>query len=108
MNEQFTVLPCETEVANGVVTVHYKIPAGRDVFSHVHDYDHLSILVSGEGDLTRGDGDPERLTGPRFIEIKAGVRHKFHAVTDCVWDCKHAMEQEGEGVLGIIREGVFS
>ena len=74
----------------GIIVRKYRLPAGSEIVTHVHPYDHLSILFSGVCVLTSG-GDRRQLLGPRMVEIKAGVAHEIHAITDCEWDCVHAM-----------------
>ena len=78
--------PEETTVVGGVIRREYRIAAGTLLISDTHDYDHLSILLSGAGVLKRGE-TIQRLTGPCMVEIKAGVEHALYAVTDCTWDC---------------------
>lgn len=80
----------ETVTAAGVTLIEWRFQAGMMMLSEVHDYDHLSILISGEAILTVS-GVETRLVGPRTIEIKAGIEHALYAVTDVVWDCIHAM-----------------
>lgn len=80
----------ETITAAGVTLIEWRFKAGMMMLSEVHDYDHLFILISGEGILT-ANGAETRLVGPCTGEIKAGIEHAFYAVTDVVWDCIHAM-----------------
>lgn len=81
----------ETTVAGGVVRIEYRIDAGTELFSHEHEHDHLSILISGEVILT-AKGEAQRLIGPCAVEIKAGIRHGVFAVTDATWDCIFALQ----------------
>lgn len=80
----------ETTVVGGVVRREYRIPAGMWLKAHTHDYDHLSVLLSGQALLSR-DGAVKEVDGPCIVEIKAGIPHELYAVTDCVWDCIHAL-----------------
>lgn len=82
----------ETITAAGVTLIEWRFKAGMVMLSEVHTYDHLSILISGEGMLI-GDGQARRLVGPCTLEMKAGVEHAFHAITDCIWDCIHAGDE---------------
>jgi quercetin dioxygenase-like cupin family protein len=79
----------ETITAAGVTLIEWRFKAGSGLLSEVHTYDHLSILISGEG-ILETDGTEKRLVGPCTLEMKAGVEHAFYAITDCVWDCIHA------------------
>lgn len=80
----------ETITAAGVTLIEWRFKAGMVMLSEIHEYDHLSILISGEAVL-RTNGDETHLIGPKTVEIKAGIEHALYAVTDCVWDCIHAM-----------------
>lgn len=79
----------ETITAAGVTLIEWRFPAGSVMISEIHTHDHLSILISGEAILAEG-GTERHLVGPCALEIKAGVEHAVHAVTDCIWDCIHA------------------
>lgn len=78
-------------VIGGVVQRSWKIQAGAALKSHVHPYDHLSILLSGECMLLRGD-EMVGLRGPSTVIIKAGIQHEIFAVTDIEWDCLHGLD----------------
>lgn len=82
--------PAITTIGN-LVCREYRIPAGMKVWSHTHDYDHLSILMSGKALLSNGSLISE-LDGPFMVEIRAGIVHEISAVTDCVWDCISAFK----------------
>lgn len=60
----------------------------KEIKQHVHDYDHLSILISGTVVLVAGKVATE-LTGPAFVELKAGVSHTIIAKTASLWACIH-------------------
>jgi len=82
--------PEETTVVGGVIRREYRIAAGTLLISDTHAYDHLSILLSGQAVL-KCDGEIRTLTAPCMVEIKAGVEHALYAVTECCWDCLHAL-----------------
>lgn len=65
--------------------------AGYVLESHKHEHAHLSVLVSGEADVTV-DGVTERMSGYRMVTIPANTVHKVQAVTDIVWLCIWAGE----------------
>lgn len=79
----------ETTTAAGITLIEWRFKAGMAMLSEVHDYDHLSILISGDAVL-RSNGVEMPLKGPCTVEIKAGIEHALYAVTDCLWDCIHA------------------
>lgn len=65
------------------------IPAGHMVASHKHEYSHLSLLAQGQVVVETDTGKPVHYEAPACIEIKAGVNHAVHALTDVVWFCIH-------------------
>lgn len=65
------------------------IPAGAMIVSHKHNYSHLSLLAQGTVIVETDTGKPQRYEAPTCIEIKAGVNHAVHALTDTVWFCIH-------------------
>lgn len=76
----------------GVQIIEWHFPAGTVQLSEVHEYDHASFLISGEGVL-RANGKETHLKAPCMVEIKAGIEHAFWALTDVVWDCVHALKE---------------
>lgn len=65
--------------------------AGERGEKHVHDFEHLSTLVSGVVRL-RVDQAVQVLTGPKVITIQAGKVHEVTAITPAIWHCTHATE----------------
>lgn len=92
-------------IGGGVIVREYRVPKGMVLTSHIHPYDHMSILISGECSLAV-DGRVSVLRGPCSVEIKAGMVHSLYAMTDCVWDCVHALELANESGDPLILEGV--
>ena len=79
--------------SNNVCVMQMKLPAGCKAESHVHTYDHLSYLVSGEV-LIHTPGNPVlRRIAPCAIEIKANLAHEITAIKDTVWLCIHGTEE---------------
>lgn len=70
----------------------HRLPAGAEVVTDTHPYDHLSILLWGSVMLDC-NGERQVLVGPRTVLIKAGVAHRISAITDCGWDCVRIFEQ---------------
>ncbi len=82
-------------IVGGVYAKEVHIPAGHMLVGHVHAYDHLSILASGEVLLSEGDGAlPKSFKAPAAIEIKAGVEHAVYAHLDSVWYCLHRVPDD--------------
>lgn len=75
--------------AGGVYAREQTLSAGEEVVKHVHHYDHLSYLVSGQATLEVGD-ELHVLHGPCMLEVKAGKAHRIQALTDVVWLCIHS------------------
>lgn len=93
--------------ARGVYAKELHIPAGYDLLSHVHEYDHLSILASGKVLWTAGDIETRAITGPHALIVESGVEHKLHALTDAVWFCIHPTDETdlGEVDAAILKRG---
>ena len=75
----------------GVYAKEMHIPAGNTIIQHRHNYDHLSVLASGEV-LVLVDGVVSTYTSPACIVISAGKLHAIEAVKDSVWYCIHATD----------------
>lgn len=65
--------------------------AGEWGEKHVHDFDHLSFLVSGRVRLSI-DEAVSFLAGPVSVTVQAGKTHQVHALSDAVWLCIHHTE----------------
>lgn len=70
----------------------YRLPAGMEIETDAHEYDHLSQLHYGSVLLVSGD-ERRVLVGPCMVEIKAGIRHRVHILTETAWDCIRSLEQ---------------
>lgn len=79
--------------AHGVYAKELHVPAGVEIVSHVHSYQHLSILASGSAMWTVGDLPPRRLSGPCAITVAAGITHSLRALSDVVWFCIHPTDE---------------
>ena len=56
--------------------------AGTIIPQHSHVYDHASFLATGAVRVWRDGVAGEERHAPDMIEIKAGVKHAFHALED--------------------------
>ena len=72
--------------------------AGEFYHGHTHDFDHVSLLSSGEVCVEIKGRPPKTFKAPTFIVIKRDLEHKFTAVSDnVVWFCIHALRDlDGE------------
>ena len=61
--------------------------------THVHKYDHLSILAYGRV-VIAVNGNQLIYTAPACIEIKAGQEHSILAVEDSIFYCIHATNEK--------------
>lgn len=77
--------------AGGVYAKQTTFRAGERACKHTHDFDHLSVLVSGVVRLRKNE-ESQRLTGPAMVTVTAGDVHEVEAVTDAVWLCIHATD----------------
>jgi quercetin dioxygenase-like cupin family protein len=86
----------------GVYVKQTEFLAGESGEKHIHEYNHLSTLVSGQVKLVV-DGVSILKTAPEVITIEAGKSHQVIALTDTVWHCTHATDctdpDEVDGVL---------
>lgn len=77
---------------DGIYARKMNIPAGTQIPTHRHVYDHLSVLAQGRVRVTVGAITQEH-RAPAVIEIKKDLAHTIHAVEDSVWFCVHATEE---------------
>ena len=63
----------------GLYAKELRIPAGFDLISHSHAYDHLSVLASGTVLWSSGGQTVRRLRGPCAVTVEAGVEHSLRA-----------------------------
>lgn len=76
---------------DGVYARKIIVPAGTQVPSHKHAYDHLSILAQGRVRVSVGPITKEYVA-PAMIEITKNLSHTISAVEDSVWFCIHATD----------------
>lgn len=93
-----TVVPFDDEAStiehfftDGVYARKMLIPAGTQVPSHKHVYNHLSILAQGKVRVSVGPIIKEYVA-PAMIEVKKDLVHTISAVEDSVWYCIHATD----------------
>lgn len=70
----------------GVVIKQMRLPAGHASIGEVHSHPHLSIFY-GAARITTDDETKEYPQGFHIINIPAGVKHAFEALTDLDWAC---------------------
>lgn len=75
----------------GVYAKETKIPAGRILSQHKHEFEHLSILAHGTVEVT-ANGQTASYHGPCCLTIPANTEHKVESLTDVVWFCIHATD----------------
>jgi quercetin dioxygenase-like cupin family protein len=78
--------------SSGVYAKQMMLPKGYFAISHAHNYDHLSILASGEVIVKTDDGE-QHYTAPACVTIVKGLNHSITALQDAVWFCVHATEE---------------
>lgn len=81
------------DAGRGVYAKEMRIPAGADLVSHTHTYDHLAILASGTAIWAADGADARTMRSPCAVTVKAGIAHSLHAVTDVVWFCIHPSDE---------------
>jgi quercetin dioxygenase-like cupin family protein len=67
------------------------LKAGLHVIQHKHEYDHLSVLLSGKVKVTNDSMTYliDATVSPKSLIIEAGEYHSVYALTDAVWLCVH-------------------
>lgn len=87
-----TDVPFDGEVehhfADGVYCHRMRLDAGKRVLKHVHDYDHLSLLLAGVA-IVRTDEGVSTHRAPAVLTIRAGLAHEITAVEAIDWCCIH-------------------
>ena len=78
--------------SDGIYAKEMHLPAGYIAVSHVHVYDHISILGKGKVVVRTDTTEPTVYTAPACIEIKKGVHHAIEALEDATWFCIHATD----------------
>lgn len=88
----------DVEVAHyfgaGVYVRRTIMPAGHCVRVHVHNYDHIAVVGSGNGRLMVEDAPVRAVKSGDVIEIKAGKKHAYLADSETVWLCVHGTTEE--------------
>lgn len=92
------IVPLNEEASNiehffteGVYARKMTLPAGTQVPTHKHVYNHLSILAQGRVKVAVGVIIQEYIA-PAMIEIKKDISHTITAIEDSVWFCVHATD----------------
>lgn len=81
------------------------LPAGHQVATHKHRFDHLSVLARGTA-VVEVAGMATTYHGPTGITILAGRAHRITALTDIDWFCIHATEEtDVEQIDATLTEG---
>ncbi len=84
----------------GVYVKETFIPAGITLTKHTHSYTHLSVKVSGKAEIEK-DGVMFLHDGYLVFTVEAGLPHKVTAVTDTVWLCVHATDDDNPDTVDI-------
>ena len=91
--------------SDGLYAKEIHVAAGDAILKHTHDFSHLSILAKGKVAVMKGE-EIEVIEAPACIEIKAGVTHGVKALTDCVWFCIHATDEQDASKVDDVLMGV--
>jgi quercetin dioxygenase-like cupin family protein len=77
-----------THSFGGIEALIWRLNKGMFVPKHVHNHDHMSILISGKI-LLDIEGIISEIHAGEVIEVKAGKSHVITALEDIVWACLH-------------------
>ena len=64
---------------------------GEVIGKHVHDFDHISVLLMGSAYIKIG-GITRFAKAPFALKVEAGVEHEVTAITKAVWLCTHVTD----------------
>lgn len=85
-------------VGNVWVRQNVLVGKGFETHRHKHHFDHVSLLTTGEVEVSVEGFEPKVFKAPTFIVIKAEHRHSFKALSDdVVWYCVFALRDEDGG-----------
>ena len=86
----------------GVYLRSQTVKAGHKITKHVHDYDHLSVLVAGTASVQIDDEEPVTYHAGEIITIMAGKQHSVTALNDkpILWFCIHKHDDDSVASLG--------
>jgi quercetin dioxygenase-like cupin family protein len=83
----------EHHFIGGVYCKEVTIKDDCEIMQHKHEYDHMSVLVSGCA-VVDCEGDIQTYYAPEIIKIKAGKNHSVTAVNgDVKWLCIHQTDE---------------
>ena len=82
-----------------------RIAADTVILKHTHRFSHLSVLAQGQVAVLRGQ-EIDIVNAPACIEIRAGLTHGVKAITDCVWFCIHATDEQDPSKVDDVLIGV--
>lgn len=77
---------------SGVYIKETRIPKGVRLGMHEHTFTHKSALVSGSVVLRIPDKEQE-IHSPAILTLCQNVPHEIEALSDAVWLCIHATEE---------------
>lgn len=75
----------------GVYVKETRFKAGEYGEKHIHEFSHLSTLVSGTAGI-QVDEEVQIFEAPFVMVVEAGKFHQVMAITDVVWHCIHATD----------------
>jgi quercetin dioxygenase-like cupin family protein len=84
--------------SGGVYAKQMHLPKGYKALTHVHKYDHMSVLAKGAVAVDTQFGTTN-YHAPAVIDMKAGVSHGITALEDVIWFCIHATDETDADVI---------
>jgi quercetin dioxygenase-like cupin family protein len=95
--------PVQHHFCGGVYAKQMMLQAGYVAVTHKHNYDHMSVLVSGSVELHIDDAI-QVFQAPAVIEIVAGKEHGIRALSDVTWLCIHRIPEGMENIDDVLIE----
>lgn len=80
--------------SDGLYAKEIHVPEGMMVVQHKHTFSHLSVLAQGKVVVVIDGEEPQIITAPACLDIRANTNHGIKALTDVVWFCIHATDEK--------------
>jgi len=92
MENRINEIKTQHHYEDGVYMREMELPKGWEAVSHIHKFNHMSILSKGSVVVTV-DGIKKVYQAPKVINMLAGVNHSIYALEDTLWFCVHHIEE---------------
>lgn len=91
---QFNKNHTQHHFSDGLYAKEIHVPEGMMVIQHKHTFSHLSVLAKGKVVVLIDGEEPQVITAPACLDIKADTVHGIKALENVVWFCIHATDEK--------------